>query len=95
MRSLTSIPHLQEPEKYIGDEGYKQAFLDAIAEYNSYGISASNPKYRVDDQQALDLFGFKATLLIITLNCWLKLMNWLEDFHVPVENHACRNSKSL
>ena len=65
--------HLQEPEKYKGDEGYKQAFLDAIAEYNCYGISVSNPKYRVDDQQALDLYGFKAALLE-TLNCWLNKM---------------------
>lgn len=35
--------------------------MDAVAEYNSYGYASTNPKYRVDDQTALELYGFKAS----------------------------------
>ena len=41
-------------------EGYKSAWMDTIAEYNNYGFAANNPKYRVDDDAALQLYSFKA-----------------------------------
>ena len=51
----------QEPNKYQGQDGYKQAFMDGVAEYNNYGSAVTNPKYRIDDEQALSLYAFKAT----------------------------------
>ena len=34
--------------------------MDGVEEYNSFGFASTNPKYRVDDQSALELYGFKA-----------------------------------
>ena len=35
--------------------------MDGVAEYNNYGSAVTNPKYRIDDEQALSLYAFKAT----------------------------------
>jgi len=53
---------VKDPNKYGSPtDGFKAAFMDAVAEYNSYGYASTNPKYRVDDQTALELYGFKAS----------------------------------
>lgn len=44
---------------YSGKDGYKSAFLDGVMEYNSYGFAMMNSKYQVDENEALELFGFK------------------------------------
>ena len=35
--------------------------MDGVAEYNNYGSAVTNPKYQIDDEQALSLYAFKAT----------------------------------
>ena len=53
---------MKDPNKYGSSaEGFKAAFMDAVSEYNSFGYAATNARYRVDDQAALELFGFKAS----------------------------------
>ena len=39
---------------------YRKRFLEGVAEYNSYGIAAVNPKYRLDPGTASLYLGFKA-----------------------------------
>lgn len=59
----------QEPTVYGGGEaGYRQAFLDGIHEYNKFGAAAANQRYRIEEAEALTLFGFKASSLHFDLN---------------------------
>lgn len=39
---------------------YKEAWLKSIDEYNSYGLAATDPKFRIDKNQAGLMLGFKA-----------------------------------
>ena len=52
---------LQDPEKYKGAAGYKEAFLEGVMEYNDYGYAKMNSKYQVEEKEALELFGFKVS----------------------------------
>lgn len=45
---------------------YKDAWLLAVEEYNSYGIASQDPKYRIDKSQAGLMLGFKARLTLKT-----------------------------
>jgi hypothetical protein len=50
----------QDPTKF--PEGkFKDAFLAAIHEYNSYGLAEFNVRFRFDETAQLQLYGFKAT----------------------------------
>lgn len=50
---------LQEAHKYNGASGYKEAYMDGVAEYNSYGFAATSSKLQVDENEALELYGLK------------------------------------
>jgi hypothetical protein len=65
---ICPAPHFKDSTKY-GDpaDGFKLAFMDAIDEYNSFGFAATNPKYRVEQQAALELYGFKVTWICLHL----------------------------
>ena len=50
----------QDPTKF--PEGkFKEAFLAAIQEYNSYGLAEFNVRLRLDEIAQIQLYGFKAT----------------------------------
>lgn len=51
------------------------AFLDSVAEYNEYGIAVTSPKYRVDDEQALQLYGMKVAWFATLVWCFCPLLN--------------------
>lgn len=51
----------QEPHRYEGDAGYRQAFLDGVLEYNHFGAAALNKRYQIEEAEALTLFGFKVS----------------------------------
>jgi len=37
--------------------------LEGVLEYNEWGFAANNSKYRISDEEALNLYGFYATWL--------------------------------
>ena len=51
---------------------FKLAFLKAIEEYNQFGQAAFSSRFRVDEQTALQMYGFKARKnrrMAIILSC--------------------------
>lgn len=56
-QTLLEEPHLYGESK----EGFKNAFLRGIEEYNNYGTAATNSKYRIDATTGLQLWGFKVS----------------------------------
>ena len=42
---------------------YRTAFMDAIAEFNSYGIAAVQVKFRITQNDAGLMYGFKADII--------------------------------
>lgn len=52
---------LKDPVRYGGTDGYKEAFLDGVQEYNSYGYAKMQSKHQVDQKEALELFGLKVS----------------------------------
>lgn len=49
---------------FAGDDGFRKAFLQSIAEYNSFGVALGNPKYQVSADMALQLYGFKVACVL-------------------------------
>ena len=52
--------YLQEPWLFTGKDGFRDAFLRSITEYNQYGLAAGNAKFQIGSEAAVQLFGFKA-----------------------------------
>ena len=42
------------------DLDFRGAFLAAVDEYNTYGAAAHSAKWRIDDDTAAQMYGFKA-----------------------------------
>lgn len=59
--SSIPLPILEDPAKYHGN--FKQAFLDATAEFNSFGASLYNSKLCIDDSTALFVYGLHVARL--------------------------------
>ena len=49
---------MQEPTRFQGDQGFREAFLEGIHEHNRFGAASSNAKYQVDENTAVTMFGF-------------------------------------
>ena len=47
--------HAQDP-----DLDFRDAFMEAVHEYNSYGAALNNNKWRIDETAAVQMYGFKA-----------------------------------
>ena len=58
--SLSPVSPNQDRGKYADD--WKLAFEDAVAEYNSFGLASTNPKYKIDEASCLTMYGFKVSL---------------------------------
>ena len=67
--------------------------MDSVAEYNSYGFALTNAKYRIDDEQALSLYAFKAAYYLQRL---ATQYNFLNHQTVPVyHDEGCMCSSEL
>ena len=44
---------------YDGPDGKRSAFLKAVQEYNNFGVATANPKLRVTEDAALELYAMK------------------------------------
>ena len=52
--------YLQDPELYKGQDGFRDAFLRSVTEYNQYGLALGNAKFQIGSEAAIQLYGFKA-----------------------------------
>lgn len=68
---MNTLDCCQEPSCYSGGEGFRKAFLRSVEECNQFGVAASNAKYQVSHDAALQLYGFKVSELGSNLSCWL------------------------
>ena len=41
--------------------------MRSVGEYNNFGVAASNPKYQVPSETALELYGFKVSGSVVVL----------------------------
>ena len=46
---------------FKGEDAEKDAFYAAIEEYNLFGVWAHNSKYKLEQSQAVAMYGFKVT----------------------------------
>ena len=49
---------------YDGPDGKRSAFLKAVQEYNNFGVATANPKLRVTEDAALELYALKVFLVL-------------------------------
>lgn len=49
----------QEPTAFDGPDGFRDAFMRSIDEFNRYGLAAHNSRYQVPKELAVLLYGFK------------------------------------
>ena len=64
----------QDSTKY---KSFKNAWMASVSEYNSYGLAQFASRFRIDNETALSLFGFKAAwqLLVKKSDNFQTLMN--------------------
>ena len=64
----------ERPELKANASGYKSAFLQAVQEYNAFGLAENNSKYQLEDAVAEQLYLFKALgqlQSVCLLHSWL------------------------
>ena len=73
------LDHLPQHEIQDPDLDPRDAFMEAVAEYNAYGSAAMNGKWRIDELSASQMYGFKADLGFNVLVHELQLSSKAEE----------------
>lgn len=68
------LQQFEEPGSFEGADGFRDAFLRSVDEYNSYGVAAMNPRYQVQKELAVQLYGFKVAWDMVSVSVFWALV---------------------